>query len=350
MGRAEFEKGMIPYIEHLHSLPFVQRVDVSKTGSDGSDSGPDILVKTPTGTLAIQVKWSKSHLGTQQVDHLLHSAKKAGHTTMLFAPRVAGDSAEQFQNAGVNYVDLAGNCFVRLGSQYIAQVEGRSSPQREPKEKSLRPASVRVLFTLLADPQAIEQTVRQVAARSGSVSPQTVTDLRKRLVAEGCATAVGRQFKWNPKGREQALDLLVSNYYILARKLEVGRYRARFPEIARIEAEIRRSLGEKKWDWWWGGGAALSRMTGYYRGTRTIVYTDRFLGVGGPKGLIRSEDGNVIIANLPGAVAQPGEVTSDKVRTVHPLLIYLDLMSEGQERALDAAAEVRRTLFEGRGE
>src|SRR5690606_26483643 len=120
---------------------------------------------------------------------------------------------------------------------------------------------------------------------SGGVSPQTVTDVRKRLVAEDFAMSVGRHFRWNPKGRERALDLLVANYEALASKLVVGRYRTRHSSVQEVEADLAKSLGAEKWDWWWGGGAALSRMTGYYRGTKTIVYTDRYLGALGLKNL-----------------------------------------------------------------
>ncbi len=107
------------------------------------------------------------------------------------------------------------------------------------------------------------------------MSPQTVTEVRKRLIAEDCAIALGRRYRWTPRGREWALELLLSNYEVLASKLVVGRYRTRHSEIEKVEADVARSLGAKTRDWWWGGGAALSRMTGYYRGTRTVVYTDR---------------------------------------------------------------------------
>jgi hypothetical protein len=340
----EILPGLVPYLKHLDELPFIDRVKVGHHASDGRKS-TDLELKTPTGAELVEVKWSKSHLSRQLVEHLVRSSLGSAHSAFVFAPRIGGETAKRFERAGINYVDLAGNCHVRLGENYVAHIQGRRPPQQAPKERHLRQASLRVLFTLLAQSHAIEQTVRKVALLSGNVSPQTVTDVRKRLVAEGCVVEQGRRYRWTPRGRAHALDLLLANYDVLAHKLLHGRYRSRHTDMAGVEQEVERALGREKTDWWWGGGAALHRETGYYRGTKTIVYTDRRFSFG-PTKLISAEDGNIVIARLPGESALPENARSEQQRIVHPLLVYLDLMSEGEERARDAATELRRTIIE----
>ncbi len=62
-----------------------------------------------------------------------------------------------------------------------------------------------------------------IADATGRISPQTVTDLRKRLVAEEWVLSAGRRHTWAPDGKRRALDLLSSDYDRLALHLQLGR-------------------------------------------------------------------------------------------------------------------------------
>ena len=242
-------------------------------------------------------------------------------------------------NPGViGYVDLAGNCHVEWGKGYVAHIEGRKLPERAPQARAVRIPSLLVLFSLLARPDYVGASTRQLALAAGGVSPQTATDLRKRLIAEGCVIPSGRDHFWAPDGKERALDLLVAGYEQLAAHLCVGRYRARPGPTEEIENLIERNL-EKGPTWAWGGGAALYRRNRLYRGTRTIVYVDGPLPAKLP-GLIPDPNGEVIFARPPGQCAY------DEDGKVALVLTYLDLRTEGEARALEIAQELRPSLFE----
>lgn len=87
-----------------------------------------------------------------------------------------------------------------------------------------------------------------------------------------------------------------------------------------------------------GGGAAAHRLTGYYRGPRTVIYFASVPPAPARKlGLVPSADGDVWLARSPG----PAAFTGTDERCVHPLLVYTDLLAEGDDRARDAAAELR---------
>jgi hypothetical protein len=97
---------------------------------------------------------------------------------------------------GVNLLDRAGNCYVKLSGKYVARIQGKRAERRAASGKSLRAPAYRALFALLADPPLISATVRALAEAAG-VSRQAAHDIRPRLQALGCAytTSDGR-FGW----------------------------------------------------------------------------------------------------------------------------------------------------------
>ena len=331
--------GLAPYLTHLENLPFVQKATVPKPRSIKDRNEKALRLVTPQGGVEAFLNWSRSHLTQQFIDYVVYMAAQLEGPYFLFAPTVGSEVAKRLDDGDVNYVDLAGNCRVRIGDEFVAIIEGRKAPQKSPRERALRAPSLQVLFTLLADPALIDEPVRSIAAATGRISPQTVTDLRKRLVAEEWVLKAGRRHTWAPQGKEQALDLLLADYDRLARHLQLGRFRTRPGDLTELEQSIALQLDKRDMIWDWGGGAALQRHNGFYRGTRTIVYVEGELQK--PlSGLVPDERGEVIFARYPGPRAR----TRDG--DLAPLLIYLDLMTEGQPRAREAADEIRSPLFE----
>ena len=325
-----------PYLAHLRQLPFVRRAQLDDKSATNQANSQTLTLTTPQGQVRAFLDWSRSNLSQRLVDHVIHFAAQSGELHFLFAPAVAGATARRLAEAHINYVDLAGNCRIQLGDDYVAQIEGRKLPVKAPRERALRAPSLQVLFTLLEDPKLINSPVREIAAATGSISPQTVSDLRKRLVVEEWVTAARRKHTWVPGGKERALDLLLGDYDRLAHHLLLGRYRARPMDLKELEQELEARLKAEAYSF--GGGAALNRINGFYRGTRTIVYLER--AIPSMTGLlVPDERGEVIFSRFPGTSAR------NEKHQVSPLLIYLDLMMEGEPRAREAAAELRSTLF-----
>lgn len=331
-----------PYLRHLRTLPFVTSVHLAASKNADPSADVTLQVSTPGGKRSVRVEWKKSHLSREMIEHAITTLARVKSDVLLFAPFVGRTIGGRLSEARIGYVDLAGNCHIEWGKGFVAHIEGRKLPERAPQARAVRIPSLLVLFSLLARPEYVGATTRQLALAAGGVSPQTATDLRKRLVAEGCITPNGRDHFWAPKGKERALDLLVAGYEQLAAHLRVGRYRARPGPIEEVEKLIERNL-EKGPTWSWGGGAALYRRSRFYRGTRTIVYVDGPLPEKLP-GLIPDPTGEVIFARRPGQCAY------DYDGKVPLLLTYLDLRTEGEARALEVAQELRLSLFEGTDE
>ena len=321
---------------HLEALPFVleTRIQDSRRRDDA-----DLILEltTPAGAKTLLVEVKLSHLTNEAARHYIDRAHYP-RARILFAPAVGRRLGETFEHEGVNFVDLAGNCFVQLGDHYIARIQGRSAPART-KDKALRAASYRALFALLVEPKLIGSPIRDIARATGGISPQTAATLRNWLVERGIVVAGRGRHHWSRGRRREALDLWVAGYATtLFPKLLIGRYRARESAPEAVEQALRSALGDAEWRF--GGGAAADRLNHYYRGDRTLVYLPApHRDLARDAKLVPDAAGPVVIAESPGPLA----FRSPHPETVHPLLAYTDLLSEGDERARDAAREIRES-------
>jgi hypothetical protein len=328
-----------PYLAHLKALPFVRNA-AFKTSlvDDGS-----LRLATPTRAYDLPVEIKRTHLSQATAEHIVASrGKRKG--LLVLAPAVGRELAELFAEHHVNFVDLAGNCFVQLGNSYLAKVQGQRAVSRPASEKSLRGPAYRVLFALLAEPSLVNGTARALATAAGGVSPQTANDVRARLLALGIVLKRRAGLSWNPGHRQQALDMFLNGFPTLMSTFVIGRYRAKQHDTKLLEESLSPRLA-KIGEWRWGGGAGAQRLTGFYRGERTLVYF-REPDVDAIKSLplIADSSGDVVLMRAPGPLAFEGP--NDEV--VHPLLVYADLLMEGHDRAREAAAEVHRRFLEVR--
>lgn len=335
------DSALQPYLAHIERLPFVRSIQTRSVRSVNDPNSKALLLTTPQGEVRAQLGWSRSNLSQPMIEHVLSVAELLDSPYFFFAPSIGGETAKQLEDARINYVDLAGNCSVQLGDEYLAQIEGRKLSAKAPRERALRAPSLQVLFTLLAKPDLINASVRTIASETGRVSPQTVSDVRKRLVAEEWVTAAGRTHAWLPGGKGKALNMLLADHERLSHHLQLGRFRARPMELDDLEQALADRLSGQTYAF--GGGAGLQRRNGFYRGTRTLVYVEETIpSMSGL--LVPDERGEVIFARFPGNCAR------DENQALSPLLIYLDLMTEGEPRAREAAAELRPLFFEGEDE
>ena len=333
---------LAPYLAQLNGLPFIHDVLVTAGEITHADHRFDakVEVSTPQGRTLFLVEHKRSHLSQEVAERIL-SIRAVVPNLLLFCPSVGRGLAERFGREGLNFVDLAGNCHLRIGDRYLAHIEGRRGEAKPQSERGLRAQSYRVLFAMLVQPELTRATARAIAEAAGGVSPQTAIDTRARFVDRGILLDTSRGAAWAPRGWKDALDLFVQGFTAtLSPQLAIGRYRAMQREPDALEAELQvRLAGLGDVEWRWGGGAASARMTGYFRGDQTIVYVKEARhGLAKLLQLRPDSAGPVRLAVAPGPLAFESSVHD----CVHPLLAYVDLLAEGDERARDGAAEIYR--------
>jgi hypothetical protein len=254
------------------------------------------------------------------------------------APRVQSTSRGQgdfLVENKINFIDLRGNCYLNLGDRYVARIQGQRG-QQQPTARALRTPSYQVLFTILAEPSLLSAPVRALASASGA-SRQAVVTLQERLSELGHLVKGPRGYFWAPAGMRRALDLWLAGYATSVRpSLLVGTYRTQDIDPSALEMRIAPIL-DKCGEWRWGGGAAAYRMTGYFRGEKSIVHVED-APVDLPKKLraIPDRSGTLAILRSPGHSG----FTGTTVDTAHPLLVYTELLADGSERAREATQQL----------
>lgn len=327
------------YVEHLERLPFVERAGVEPTTQPIIDG--TLRLTTPAGDTVLPFELKRTHLTREMAERLVHLAGQHPGLVVM-APAIGRELGELFARNHVHFVDLAGNCFLQIADRYVARIQGQRAQARPPAEKALRTPAYRVLFALLVDPELLHATARVLAEAAGGVSPQTANDVRARLLAAGILLQTRGGVRWAPGQRKRALDLFLVGFPALMPGFVLGRYRAKQRTPEELEADLAPRLTAVG-EWRWGGGAGARRLTGFYRGDRTIVYLrDPDLVALRALPLVPDAAGPVTLARIPGPLAFEGP----NAEVVHPLLVYADLLAEGNERAREAAAEIHRRYLE----
>jgi hypothetical protein len=328
-----------PYLERLKTVRGIKSVGVS--GVSATRPGDrSVKLRTDAGKLALLSVEFKSHLSHVMVDHLIAHARRLGESVLVLAPHIGSGIGSRLAESGINYLDRNGNCHIALGSFYV-HIEGQSGRPKAVSEKGLRSPGYQALFAYLANPALLDAPVRTVAEWAG-VSRQPPSDVRQRLLEDGYIERTRRGHRWVDRRMDDALNLWLRGYESTVRpSLVWGTYRTRADPDA-LEKSISSifASGDVS-EFRWGGTAAGFRLTKHYRCARTTVHLPSAPG-DLPRQLEAMSDprGNLVFMDAFGDINwQPQR------DTVHPLLVYSEMLREGDERAREAAEEVFETLI-----
>lgn len=325
-----------PYLERLRGLPFVKQVEVrlSDRHPDREEDGR-ISLRTPKGRHDLAVQVMGMPLSRSAAQSLVARAlRNPGRPWVAFAPYVSAPVGHLLASQGIGFVDQAGNCHIAVGQDYFAHVEGRRPPLPSRHGRGLGAKSYQVLFALLARPELVTAPVRSLAEAAG-VRKTAAADLVQRLTDEGLILRdkAGRRL-----ARPSALlDRWVAGYADQLRpRLLVGRYRAASGEPLVFEKHVEATLGDHQ-SWAWGGATAGYRLTQHYRTEMTTLHVANQSALQRQLNLLPAKDGPIVVLGVPGPLGLEGPAP----HVAHPLLVYTELLVEGDERAREAAAEIR---------
>jgi len=339
-GPADIE----PYLAHVRRVLPVTRIDVRglrRAYTHETPRGqvaPELVLVLPERNVALRLDVMRTHLGRAVAVARIGALGKRAPEWILLAPHIGGPLGAELAAAGLNYVDLRGNCHLRLGGTYAAHVEGRGKGAANPRTKGVRAAGIRALFALLVEPDLLGRPTREIA-RAAETNAQTALDATRRLERAGAVIIDGRKRRWLPGGRGIGLERFVADYATILRPaLERGRFRTPDRTPADVERHLKGALGERE-GVWLGGCAAADRIAPHHRGTETVIHTTgrnaelakRLRAVPDPRG-------TVTLLGLPGPLATRG-LTPE---TVHPLLVYAEMLLAVDEHVAEAAEILRR--------
>lgn len=246
---------------------------------------------------------------------------------ILVTEYVNPEMADQLKKDGLEFIDTAGNAYIDRAPLFIFvkgnRPEDRTSPASRPR--LFKTSGLKIIFALLGRSDLINATFREIASASG-VSLGTVAGILAEL-----------------KTRLYLVEDRKGNRQLIRKKDLFDGWVTAYPEQLRPKMLLGRYQGAHRWfdkaqkPAWaqWGGEVAASRLTNYLFPQIITVYLMRpRLDVFLLENKLRLDrNGNVEILQR----FWPTDDRAQELETVHPILVYADLIASGNERNIETA-------------
>jgi hypothetical protein len=266
----------------------------------------------------------------------------AGGATLVVAPFVPEPAAGVLRERGLDYVDAAGNAFLRWDGVLI-DVRGHrpvAGPVAVAGPSARRPftrSGAQVTFCLLAWPVLGAGTVREIARASGTAVGTVAVVLRDLQAGDYLLeTASGRRLV---RAGELLTRWTEAYALSLAASLHLGAYRAADPQWW---AGAREELLDAGVDL--GGEAAGSVMDAHLRPAGVLLYADaapaRILAAHRCRRVEDAREANVVVRRRFWT-PPPGQAPPGQGGLVPPVLVYADLLVSGEPRQREHAQRLR---------
>jgi hypothetical protein len=303
--------------------------------------------KGPKGTLRYLIE-EKRHLQNQDVRVVIDQLKRwQGHLPqaeraaklLVAAPTVRPHQATILEQAGIDYVDLAGNAHL-AGPGVLVHIEGRQQAKQPVAQRArANKGWVKTVLTLLVQPELVAGPYRPLAEQA-HVALGTVAGCMNDLTARGLLNETKDERRI--VDRQQLLALWVQAYIdVLRPKLQERRFQIRADNKPEVWERLRDVLGKRTVPWALTGADAAEQRTHFFRAEETEIYApihaldDRAL----QKALVAqpaARAGNLLIIEPPAPVAIPPGDGTELPRTPD-ILAYAELRYRGTGQALEAA-------------
>ena len=244
---------------------------------------------------------------------------------LLVAYRIYPKYRQLLQEMGINYLEANGNAFIRKNGKLI--LIDKFPPIKEQSEETNRAftkTGLRVFFQLLVDNQNLNINQRELAEQAG-VALGNIPMVLKGLKTAGLLIKKNNfGYQWTNK--EEAIGQWINGYRTsLKAALFQGKYR--LPKD-RDWKEVNLTTEKTRW----GGEPGADLLTNYLRPEKFILFKD-----------LRKNDfikGTRLMPDPNGEIEVYEtfwEIGNEKERCAPPLLVYADLIINGDKRSLETA-------------
>jgi hypothetical protein len=327
--------------ECLANIPFLQVEKVSVGNTPGPDFQVDVRVKNRSLIILAEYKDSGQPRIARLVSYQMKDwlAEGNGAYGIFIAPYVSPDAAVVCSEAGIGYLDLAGNCLLSFGTIHV-QREGNANPQiQRRKLRSLYSSKAeRILRVLLTKPQQNWKT--ETLAEATKVSYGQISNVKSLLADREWLDSSKNGFRlsnpsavleeWATQYRYQRNQ--VTEYYALA-------------NIVECESQLAEACQRQKIQYALTAFSGAARLAPTVRYQRASVYVD-----GDPDTLADSLGWKRVPSGANVSLLVPydeGIFFSDQeiggIQIVTPVQIYLDLQNQ-RGRGQEAAQAIRKVI------
>lgn len=294
-------------------------------------------------TDVLLVAWIKKWVAHTPVGVLLDRMARLSEPGkgILLADHVNPELAEKLKSAGVQFLDTAGNAFLRQPPVYV-YIIGRKPPRSlttgaVPAGRAFQPSGLKVVYAFLTHPELINGTYREIAGTTG-VALGTIGWVIRDLVEQGYLQEQAPMRKREWLRYDALLDKWVEAY----------------PQKLRGKQSLGRFVSDREM-WWiqvkpeaygavWGGEIAAAEYTQYLNPVNATLYIPK-MQMGRFLKDERLRKAKAVEIEWPHATVEllepfwkPGK---DHDSLANPVLVYADLIASGDSRNIETAQRLR---------
>lgn len=332
------------FLQEVSTIPFVRRASFAPR-KDAERCDGTLTLRTEQETFQLPVQLKLSYLdraSTNAIVALAGASRREGHPLLLLARYVPLPTGERLVAADVNFIDLVGNMHLALGNRYARTILGRAEAPKSHPKRAMTAAQAQLLFLLAAEPAALTQPLRKVAAEAG-ISKSKAAQVRRQLLERGpVENTMGKDRGWPPYDLQ---DRLLKGYAEALRpKLALGRFRYSDAKIEDFLDRLPATLEGTGAHFSLTGGPAAELLQHFYRGPEAPLFLDQWtLELQKKLRLLPDRHGPVTILRAFGSPVFWR--TLRNLTVAHPWLIYSELMYSDDSRAHEAAQELQREFL-----
>ncbi|MBB5348057.1 hypothetical protein JWG42_17300 [Desulfoprunum benzoelyticum] len=302
------------------------------------EQGYDCTVRAQVFGLQIVWRVQVRNRCTRATETLAQIDNDKAQSPVLIATRyVSPEAAARLHARGIQFIDTAGNAFINQPPLFIF-VTGNRPKKAEttvPAVRLFKGVGLKIAYLLLCRPDLIGRPYRELAEMA-HVALGTVNGTMMDMIRKGFVLDMGTRGKML-RETKALLDRWVTAYPdALKPKILLGRFQGdgNWWDDIRLDQAVAQ----------WGGEVAAAKLTGYLKPGTVTLYADknRFADLVIACKLKKDPRGNVeILERFWPPIEGLGEGD-----TVHPILIYADLVAIGDQRTMETARMIHADFID----
>lgn len=243
---------------------------------------------------------------------------------LLAANYITPSAKEKLREQHINYIDSYGNAYLNLDHLKMFIEKDNAKPITIKTNDVFTSSGAKLLFELLKNPESLNTKTYRELAQTCNISLGSVSKIMKGLQNEGYIIATNKTVvelikkealldKWISLINEKVLPNCKKGNYMFGRNGQ--------NEWKNIDAAIQ-----------WAGEPGAALLTNYLNPEKFSLFTDlEKIDLIQKAGLLPDNHGNITVYK---PFWNEDETQS---KTVHPLLVYAQLMYDGNERNIETA-------------
>jgi hypothetical protein len=256
---------------------------------------------------------------------------KSKRPIIMLAKFIASEIAKEFKEKAINYLDVAGNAFIKK-DDFIIYIAGQKAQKAEKTNQSraFQEVGIKLIFSLLTNPDNLQSSYREIAEQTG-IAIGSISNVMREL--ENLNFILKTETKRVLKNTPDLLNRWIVAYQDVLRPRLLKR-KMRF--IDKTKYNNWKTLLQNQPDnsILWGGEPAAALLTNYLKPALFSIYTTKnWQECAKLFELIPDEKGDIEILTT---FWNP-EITKSDLQTVPTILIYTDLINSASDRNLETA-------------